>query len=144
MASWTEVFPNSTGAPVKVDAVDGSGMPVADNTWALIGAATGDTEIPIGGGGLSTITPVADNRLAVWGRDQTYFDSGTLRFRVGRRNTSDGNGQNPFEATVLQQAALGLWVQVPMRGWNNIGIMIRNADGGSAVPGNFLAGIKKR
>lgn len=52
--------------------------------------------------------------------------------------------QNPFEATVIQQLALGLWLQIAMRGWNNIGIMIRNTVGGSSVPGNFLVGIKKR
>lgn len=86
--------------------------------------------------------PVSD-ATGLSGPKPWYMASG-IDFTLPNSTSNVWPGQNPFEATVLQQAALGLWVQVPMRGWNNIGIMIRNADGGSAVPGNFLAGTKKR
>lgn len=90
MASWSESFPNSGGSPVAISAVDmSSGLPIADQKWVQVGPAGNDTQIPSGGGGLSQIEPITGNWLPVWGRTKTRFDSGTIRFKVGRRNSGD-------------------------------------------------------
>lgn len=89
MAVWTETFPNATGSPAAIDDVNVSNLPVADQKWTQIGPAGNDTLIPTGGGGLSRIEPITGNWLPIWGRTKTRFDSGTLRFKVGRRNTGD-------------------------------------------------------
>lgn len=93
MSNWTETFPNSTGQIQPISLFLGN-MPLADNNWTMFGGGTPppqNTEIPVGGGGLSRVTAVADNVLANWGRAQSRFDSGVLRFRVGRRNSSDAS-----------------------------------------------------
>lgn len=89
MSAWTETFPNATANTQTISFFNGN-MPLADNNWTMFGIdVASSTTIPAGGGGLTRIEAVADNRLANWGREQSRFDSGTLRFKVGRRNTGD-------------------------------------------------------
>ncbi len=88
--------------------------------------------------------PVSDASSGLSG-PQPWYMASAIDFSLPDSTGSNvWTGQNPFESTVIQQLASGVWLQIPTRGWNNIGIMIRNADGGTTVPGNFLAGLKKR
>ncbi len=88
MASWSEAFPGTT-APANLGDPNVAG--VSDNTWVTRGQSfsTQFAQIGAGGGGITELTTLKANRLAVWGRELTEFDSGRITFDAARVDGGD-------------------------------------------------------